>query len=88
MVSSDELSSHPLLSKYDVIIGGGGTAGITLAARLPEEPKLHILVLEAGGSHDNDPTVLNPGLARKLLGNPKYDWEFQSTPQVCNTTFM
>lgn len=85
MVSSDELSTYPLLSTYDVIIAGGGTAGIALATRLSEEPQLQVLVLEAGGSHDNDPTVLTPGLARMLSGNSKYDWGFQSVPQVGTT---
>lgn len=36
---------------------GGGTAGLTLAARLSEDPFVSVCVLEAGGANLNDPMI-------------------------------
>jgi choline dehydrogenase len=34
--------------QFDFIVVGGGTAGNVVAARLAENPKLRVLVIEAG----------------------------------------
>jgi hypothetical protein len=62
-------------------IVGGGTAGLTIAARLTEDPKISILVLEAGNDHSNDTNVLSPGLYTGMYGNPDYDWDYHTVPR-------
>ncbi|CAG9987339.1 unnamed protein product [Clonostachys byssicola] len=66
---------------YDYIIVGGGTAGLTVAARLTEDPTISVLVIEAGDIHRDDPLINTPGLMAGTYGNPKYDWGFRSVPQ-------
>jgi len=51
---------------YDYVIIGGGTAGLTLAARLTEDPNVTVGVLEAGQNRLADPNLLVP--ACKYLG--------------------
>lgn len=67
---------------FDYIIVGGGTAGLTVASRLSEDPAVEVLVIEAGPNNATDPLVLTPGLIPSMYGNPKYDWNFKSVPQV------
>lgn len=68
--------------QYDYIIVGGGTAGLTVADRLSEEANVKVLVIEAGANNAGDPLVLTPGLVAGMYGNSKYDWNFNSVPQV------
>ncbi|KAL7931447.1 hypothetical protein V8C35DRAFT_323612 [Trichoderma chlorosporum] len=70
-----------LVTPYDFIIIGGGTAGLALAARLTENLQTRVLVLEAGLSKLDDPKINIPALFTQLYEDPEYDWCFKSTPQ-------
>jgi hypothetical protein len=67
--------------QVDIIIIGGGTAGLVLANRLSENPKLQILVLEAGQNRNDDPKVYIPGFVAQAFGDPDYDWNYKTVPQ-------
>ncbi|CAE6481256.1 unnamed protein product [Rhizoctonia solani] len=66
---------------FDYVVVGGGTAGLTVAARLSDNPKISVGVIEAGPYYENDPLINTPALAGQLQGNAKYDWMFKSVPQ-------
>ncbi|KAI5203989.1 alcohol oxidase [Aureobasidium subglaciale] len=66
-----------LSETYDFLIIGGGTAGLTIAARLTEDPGIVVGVLEAGKSRLDDPLVDTPATFPQLLGNPDYDYGFK-----------
>ncbi|KAJ9665514.1 hypothetical protein H2201_004396 [Coniosporium apollinis] len=73
-----------LARTYDFVIIGGGTAGLTLAARLTENPDTTVGVIEAGKNRLGDPYVDTPALFLQTLGNPEYDWMMSTTPQDAN----
>ncbi|RPD56267.1 GMC oxidoreductase [Lentinus tigrinus ALCF2SS1-7] len=75
---------------FDYLIIGGGTAGLTLAARLSEDPSKSVLVLEAGGAHLNDPMIDMPASYGKFFTNKEYDYAFMTIPQkhAENTSFF
>lgn len=62
-------------TSYDYIVVGAGTAGLAVAARLSEDGKYTVGVLEAGGSGFNVSIVDIPGQFGADLGT-KYDWNY------------
>lgn len=82
--SADDFLKH----NYDYVIIGGGTAGLCVAARLTENPDVHVAVLEAGGCKLDDIMVDCPALFLQMFNNPTYDWAFKTEPQVRITTQM
>ncbi|OCL13647.1 GMC oxidoreductase [Glonium stellatum] len=69
-------------STYDYVVIGGGTAGLTIAARLTEDPDVSAIVLEAGNDHSSDINVLSPGLYTSMYGDSEYDWNYKTVPQT------
>ncbi|KAK3316820.1 putative choline dehydrogenase [Apodospora peruviana] len=66
---------------FDFLVVGGGTAGLTVAARLADaSPDIRVGVLEAGGLAIGDGLVEWPGIAGRALGS-HLDWSFETAPQ-------
>ena len=82
MASSIAAPAAPCGGTFDFVIAGGGTAGLTLAARLTEDASRTVAVIEAGGDRSQDLIVTCGGLTSSQFGNPEYDWAFTTAPQV------
>ncbi|KAF8588245.1 GMC oxidoreductase [Ramaria rubella] len=67
--------------QFNYLIIGGGTAGLALAVRLSEDPKVVVGVIEAGEWNENVPEVNVPGFGGRIIGTQGYDWSFMSIPQ-------
>ena len=90
-LSASEFASR----EFDVLILGGGTAGLVVANRLSASPtsenafRLRVGVIEAGQYLPEDPLINIPTAGNllgnanvgTLIGNPTYDWCFESVPQ-------
>ena len=72
---------------HDIIIIGGGTAGLVLANRLSEDPSVSVLVIEAGVNAAADPRIAVPAMMGAVMGT-ELDWAFATTPQVCSQNML
>lgn len=64
----------------DFVIIGSGSAGSAMAARLSEDSKHSVIVLEYGGT-DMGPFIQMPAALSYPMNMARYDWGFQSEPE-------
>ena len=70
------------MDRYDYIIIGAGSAGCVLANRLTADPRIRVLLLEAGAK-DNSILVRMPAGAGALLSRKgTYNWGFWTEPEA------
>ncbi|KAA2213496.1 GMC family oxidoreductase [Teichococcus oryzae] len=69
----------------DYIVVGGGSAGCVVAARLSEDPRNRVLLLEAGPG-DRDIWIHVPAGYARLFASGRYDWGFatEAEPNLDN----
>ncbi|MBM3645916.1 MAG: choline dehydrogenase [Alphaproteobacteria bacterium] len=67
------------MADYDYIVIGAGSAGGTLAARLSEDGRRSVLLLEAG--KESHPWARMPVSFGLLIDNPDANWRYQSDPE-------
>jgi choline dehydrogenase len=66
---------------WDYVIVGGGSAGCVLANRLSADPKVRVLLVEAG-DWDFHPYLQVPAALIRTIGNPRYDWCHRAEPDA------
>ena len=64
----------------DFVIIGSGSAGGAMAARLSEDGKHSVIVLEFGGT-DFGPLIQMPAALSYPMNMPRYDWGFRTEPE-------
>jgi len=65
---------------FDYIIVGAGSAGCVLANRLTEDPSVHVLLVEYGGS-DSSIFIQMPSALAIPMNRERFNWFFYSEPE-------
>lgn len=68
------------VQQADVIIVGSGSAGGVLAARLSENPRRRVVLIEAGRDRSSSLFVTMPAGTFAMMGRPGFDWTYQTEP--------
>lgn len=69
------MTANDTNESFDYIVVGAGSSGCVVAARLSEDPKNRVLVLEAGGE-DNHPYLKMPLAFLKAMPDPRFNWTY------------
>lgn len=64
----------------DFVVVGSGSAGSALAARLSEDPRNSVIIIEYGGT-DAGPLIQMPAALSYPMNMPLYDWGFRTEPE-------
>ena len=65
---------------FDTVIIGAGSAGCVLAARLSEDPRRRVLLLEAGPA-DRSWRIHMPAAVGSLISTERFNWNYVSDPE-------
>jgi choline dehydrogenase len=64
---------------FDYVIVGAGPAGCVLANRLSADPRVEVLLVEAG-DRDTNPLIAVPRVLGEVVGDPSVAWHYPIRP--------
>src|SRR5262245_61016981 len=68
-----------VMTSYDYVVVGAGSAAAVVAGRLSEDPDVRVLLIEAGGSHKHMSVQVPAAFSAQF--KTARDWEFYSEPE-------